>query len=311
MPDLPKRTLGRTGLEVTTLGYGAMELRGAPRGRDVSDKQAERILNAVLDAGINFVDTSVDYGVAEERIGRYIGHRRSEFLLASKCGCIAGELAKNPPAARPGQRSPHVFTAQNVVQGVEQSLRRMKTDYLDLVQFHASPSKAELEEHGGLAALQDLQRQGKVRFIGISGTVPNLQEQIAMGVFESFQIPYSALERTHETLIAEASKAGAGIIIRGGAAKGGPGKEQGDFWETWQRVGIDDLLGDMSRQDFILRFTISNPDLDTTIVGTVNPDHLQANIRALLAGPLPADLYDEAKRRLAEAGSAPVAIPAT
>ena len=91
MPDLPKRTLGRTGLEVTTLGYGAMELRGAPRGRDVSEEQAERILNAVLDSGINFIDTSIDYGVAEERIGRYISHRRSEYFLASKCGCLAGD----------------------------------------------------------------------------------------------------------------------------------------------------------------------------------------------------------------------------
>jgi aryl-alcohol dehydrogenase-like predicted oxidoreductase len=311
MSDLPKRTLGRTGLEVTTLGYGAMELRGAPRGRDVSEEQAERILNAVLDAGVNFIDTSIDYGVAEERIGKYISHRRSEYFLASKCGCLAGDLAQNPPSPRPGQRSPHVFTPENIVEGVNQSLRRMRTEYLDLVQFHSSPSKAELEEHGGLQALQDLQRQGKVRFIGISGTIPNLKEQIEMGVFDTFQIPYSALERAHETLIEEASRAGAGIIVRGGAAKGGPGKEQGDFWEAWQRVGIDDLLGGMSRMEFILRFTYSHPDLDTTIVGTINPDHLQDNVAALLAGPLPADVYAEAKRRLAEAGSAPVAVPAT
>jgi aryl-alcohol dehydrogenase-like predicted oxidoreductase len=310
MPDLPKRTLGRTGLEVTTLGYGAMELRGAPRGRDVSDEQAERILNAVLDAGVNFIDTSIDYGVAEERIGRYIGHRRSNFFLASKCGCLTGETARKTPTAPAGQRQPHVYTAENVVAGVEQSLTRMKTDYLDLVQFHGSPSKAQLEEHGGLAALQDLQRQGKVRFIGISGTIPNLKEQIEMGVFDSFQIPYSALERQHETLIEEASEAGAGIIVRGGAAKGGVGKEQGSFWESWQRVGIDDLVGDMTRQEFVLRFTISHPDLDTTIVGTINPDHLNANVAALLAGPLPADVYAEAKRRLADAGSEPIAVPA-
>jgi aryl-alcohol dehydrogenase-like predicted oxidoreductase len=310
MPDLPKRTLGRTGLEVTTLGYGAMELRGTPRGRDISDEQAQRILNAVLDAGINFVDTSIDYGVAEERIGRYISHRRADFFLASKCGCLTGDLLENAPPPTPTGRQPHVYTAENVVRGVEQSLRRMKTDYLDLVQFHGSPSKAQLEEHGGLAALQDHQQQGKVRFIGISGTVPNLQEQIEMGVFDAFQIPYSALERVHEGLISEASQAGAGIIIRGGAAKGGPGKEQGDSWAAWQRVGIDDLLGDMSRQEFILRFTCTNPDLDTTIVGTVNPDHLQDNLRALLAGPLPADLYHEAKRRLTDAGSDPIAVPA-
>jgi aryl-alcohol dehydrogenase-like predicted oxidoreductase len=249
--------------------------------------------------------------VAEERFGRYISHRRSEYFLASKCGCVAGDLAKNPPPARAGQRSPHIFTAENVVQGVNQSLQRMKTEYLDLVQFHSSPSRAELEEHGGLEALQDLQRQGKVRFIGISGTIPNLKEQIEMGVFDAFQIPYSALERAHETLIEEASAAGAGIIVRGGAAKGGPGKEQGDFWTAWQRVGIDDLLGDMSRQEFILRFTISHPDLDTTIVGTINPEHLQDNVTALLAGPLPADVYAEAKRRLADAGSEPITVPAT
>ena len=109
----------------------------------------------------------------------------------------------------------------------------------------------------------------------------------------------------------EALQAGAGIIVRGGAAKGGPGKEQGDFWSAWQRVGIDDLLGDMTRMEFILRFTYTNPDLDTTIVGTINPEHLRDNIRALLAGPLPADLYGEAKRRLADAGSDPVPIPAT
>jgi len=298
-------------MDVTTLGYGAMELRGAPRGRDVSDEQAERILNAVLDAGINFIDTSIDYGVAEERIGRFISHRRSEFFLASKCGCLSGDLVNNPPPLRGNQRSPHVFTAENVIRGVEQSLQRMKTEYLDLVQFHSSPSRAQLEEHGGLAALQQLQQQGKVRFIGISGTVPNLAEQIEMGVFDSFQIPYSALERTHETLIEKASAAGAGIVIRGGAAKGGPGKEQGDSWDVWQQVKIDDLLGDMSRQEFVLRFTISHPDLDTTIVGTINPDHLQDNVNALLAGPLPADLYAEAKLRLAQAGSAPIAIPAT
>jgi aryl-alcohol dehydrogenase-like predicted oxidoreductase len=311
MPDLPKRTLGRTGLEVTTLGYGSMELRGAPRGRETTDEQADRILNAVLDAGINFIDTSVDYGVAEERIGTFISQRRSEYYLASKCGCLTGDLAQNPPPAAPGQRNPHVFTPENITAGVEQSLRRMKTDYVDLVQFHASPSKAQLEEHGGLQALQELQRQGKVRFIGISGTVPNLKEQIEMGVFDVFQIPYSALERQHEMLIEQASKAGAGVIIRGGAAKGGPGKEQGDAWDVWQRVGIDDLLGDMSRQDFVLRFTISHPDMDTTIVGTINPDHLQDNVNALLVGPLPADVYAEAKRRLSAAGSEPIAIPAS
>jgi aryl-alcohol dehydrogenase-like predicted oxidoreductase len=126
-----------------------------------------------------------------------------------------------------------------------------------------------------------------------------------MGIFDVFQIPYSALDRQHEKAIAAASVAGAGIVIRGGAAKGSPGKEQGNAWDLWKKVGLDDLLDDMTRMELIMRFTYTNPDLDTTIVGTVNPDHLQDNIQALLKGPLPADLYEEAKRRLAAAGSAP------
>src|ERR1700726_2753247 len=119
-----KRELGRTGLQGTTLGYGAMELPGAPRARDNTEAQAETILNATLDAGINYIDTSIDYGLSEERIGRYISHRRSEFYLASKCGCLVGASP-----APPGQRGQHVFTGDNVRKGVEQSLARMKTDY--------------------------------------------------------------------------------------------------------------------------------------------------------------------------------------
>ena len=286
--DLPKQTLGRTGLRVTQLGYGAMELRGAPRAREISDEQSEQILRAVLDSGINYIDTSIDYGLSEERIGRYIGGRRNEFFLASKCGCLA-QPAAPPTTTGP---SPHVFTRDNVVAGVEQSLRRLQTDHLDVVQFHASPTKQALEEEGALDALLDLQRQGKVRFIGMSGTLPNLPEQIQMGVFDVFQIPYSAVQTEHEELISKAAAAGAGTVIRGGAAKG-----------AWDGGVLDDLLDGASRTEFILRYTLSHPDLHTTIVGTANPAHLQANVAAALKGKLPADVYAEAKRRLA--GSPP------
>ena len=297
MPTLPTRQLGRTGLQVTTLGFGAMELRGG-RGRSVSDADAERTLNTVLDAGINYVDTSPDYGLSEERIGKFISQRRSEYFLASKCGC--------PVGVEPGAdgRLPHVFTAENVIAGVEQSLRRLQTDYLDLVQFHHSPSRAQLEENGGLAALQELQRQGKVRFIGMSGTLPNLPEQLELGVFDVFQIPYSLLQRDHEMIIGQVAAADAGVVMRGGVARGGPARESGEFWDLWQQAEIDDLRGDMSRTEFVLRFTLSNPDLDTTIVGTSNADHVLENVNTLLKGPLPADLLAEGRRRTAPTGPA-------
>src|ERR1700722_8495546 len=88
------RPLGRTGTDVTILGYGAMELRGEPRGPAIEDEEAGRLLNAVLDGGINLIDTSIDYGASEELIGRYLANRREEFFLASKCGCPL----EDPPA---------------------------------------------------------------------------------------------------------------------------------------------------------------------------------------------------------------------
>jgi aryl-alcohol dehydrogenase-like predicted oxidoreductase len=206
--------------------------------------------------------------------------------------------------------SPHVYTRDNIIAGVEQSLMRLKTDYLDLVQFHISPSKQTLEQNGSVDALMELKEAGKVRFIGMSGTLPHLRDHIAMGVFDVFQIPYSAMEREHEAAISAAAEAGAGIVIRGGAAKGAPtpGKQRGLNWERWQRAKLDDLIGDMTAMEFILRFTFTNPDLDTTIVGTANPEHLHDNIAILQEGPLAPELYAEAKRRLAEAGSTPASV---
>ena len=111
MADLPKRELGRTGLQVTMLGYGAMELRGAPRARDTTEAQAETILNAVLDAGINYVDTSIDYGVSEERIGRYISHRRSSTIWRANAAAWSG---RRPYVASAVRTCSHATTSSPV-----------------------------------------------------------------------------------------------------------------------------------------------------------------------------------------------------
>jgi aryl-alcohol dehydrogenase-like predicted oxidoreductase len=297
--------LGRTGLDVTVLGYGAMELRGPPNGPAISDDEAEQVLNAVLDAGINFIDTSIDYGRSEERIGRFIAHRRDEYFLASKCGCV--------PNARQG--SPHVHTAANIRAGVEHSLRLLKTDHLDLVQFHRSLTPYEFEEEGALQEALKLRDEGKVRFVGVSGTLPNMGLQVDMGVFDAFQVPYSALQREHEDVIAKAAAAGAGIIVRGGVARGAPSDWDNrsyymvtseDLRSRWELANLDDLRDGASRMEFMLRFTLSNPDLDTTIVGTKSIEHLRENVEAAKKGPLPSGVVDEAKRRLAEVGSAPL-----
>jgi aryl-alcohol dehydrogenase-like predicted oxidoreductase len=196
MPDLPKRILGRTGLHVTTLGFGALELRGmvAGVGRPLMPGQPERILHAVLDAGINYIDVAVDYGEAEEHIGRCLSGRRQEFFLASKCGCPLDVTPFAPhERTRFGVPLPrlHDYSRRNIMAAVHQSLRRMHTDYLDVVQFHFSPAREVLEQEGAIETLQDLQRAGKVRFLGCSSILPNFTDHIQMGVFDVFQVPYS------------------------------------------------------------------------------------------------------------------------
>jgi aryl-alcohol dehydrogenase-like predicted oxidoreductase len=305
MTDIPRRTLGGTGLEITTLGFGAMELRGDQGGPPLDDADAGRLLNAVLDEGINFIDTSIDYGRSEELIGKFISHRRSEYVLASKCGCVPGA----------GMGTEHIHTAANIRAGVENSLRLLKTDHLDLVQFHRSISREEFDAQGALSEAFALRDEGKVRFVGVSAVLPTFNEQIDMGVFDAFQVPYSALQRDHELAISRASSAGAGIIIRGGVARGTPDDWEGRRYymvsnETmrgfWDAAGLDELLDGMSRTAFMLRFTLSHPSLDTTIVGTSSVEHLRENIAVAAQGALPGDVLEEAKRRLAAVGATPV-----
>jgi aryl-alcohol dehydrogenase-like predicted oxidoreductase len=282
-----------------------MELRGQPRGPEIADQDAGRLLNAVLDGGINVIDTSPDYGRSEELIGTHIGHRRDEFFLASKCGCPIELPAGTPPPY------PHDYSPANVRADVEQSLRRLRTDRLDLVQVHMSPARATLEENRTVETLRELQAEGKVRFIGMSGILPDLPDHIAMGVFDVFQIPYSAVQRDCEDHITEAVDAGAGTFIRGGAARGaasedknwrvGPlSQDPGAGQRNWETSGIAGLLSEtgMSSMEFVLRFTLSHPGLSTTIVGTSNPAHLAGNIAIAERGPLPADLYEQARKLL-------------
>ena len=302
MTGIPKRHLGSTGFEVTSLAYGAMELRGAPKGRDLSESEVEKLLNGVLDAGINLIDTSIDYGPSEERIGRYLSSRRDKFYLASKCGCEVGHVDHGGAGRGVG---PHDYRRENLIAGVEQSLRRLRTDHLDLLQVHLSPSVEVMEAEGVVQTLEDLRAQGKTRAIGMSGTLPHLDDHIDLGVFEAFQIPYSIVQQEHEEQIARAATAGAGVIVRGGAGRGVPSgadrsrQRNPDLADVWQAAGLDELAGGVAPMELTIRFTLSHPGMTTNIVGTTNLDHLDANAAATRRGPLDPELVAEIKQRVA------------
>jgi aryl-alcohol dehydrogenase-like predicted oxidoreductase len=300
------RTLGRTGLSVSALGYGGMELRGDGHiwGRAVDPTEADNLLNRVLDRGINFIDTSPDYGESEEAIGRGIGHRRDEFLLATKCGCPVDAA---PDAPRP---LVHDFSAEHMRMALEHSLRVLRTDHIDVLQFHTSPPMERLDADGALETLHQLKDEGKIRFIGISSTLPNLREHIDTGAFDVLQVPYSAVEADHESLMAEAANKGAGVVVRGGVAQGNPDDTTGDRWRPpsslpgWllaEKANLQELADGLTLTQFMLRLTLSNRAVASAIVATINPEHLEQNVAAASLGALEPDIYAEARRRLADA----------
>jgi aryl-alcohol dehydrogenase-like predicted oxidoreductase len=304
---MEKTVLGKTGLQVTKLGFGALELGGLTHLRPITDSEAERAVNSVLDAGINFIDTAVCYGLSEYYIGKYASHRRAEYVLSTKCGCVPCGIGESYHQGR------HVWTQDTVMRNIDHSLRTMKTDYVDILQLH-TPTVSETVENGLVEALQRIQTSGKARSIGISSTAPDIDEFLSWGVFSALQIPYSAFERAHESIITRAARAGAGTIIRGGVSSGEPGVGTGgrnerlrNMWTLWDKAKLDELLDDgESKTAFVLRFTLSHPDISTIIVGTKNPDHVRENARIAGKGSLAPAVLAEARKRLLDAGEAPL-----
>jgi len=299
---MQRKILGRTGLEVTQLGYGSMGLRG-PRTwgvRVVDDDAADRFLNAVLDAGINFIDTAPDYGASEDRIGRFIGGRRSEYFLATKCGCVYSQRGDQ-------LELDHVWSTDVVQRNLETSLQRLRTDSIDILQFHGGDAET-LQRAGLIDLLVSLRQQGVIRFLGISSSLPQLPALIELNVFDTFQIPFSCLAPQHQDVINLAAQTGAGIILRGGIAQGGPDAEiqRPALNDVWVKGRLDEVLPPgMTRAELILRYTLSLPNCHTVIVGTCNPQHLTDNLVAANRGPLPAELVAEIALRVSAAQSSP------
>jgi aryl-alcohol dehydrogenase-like predicted oxidoreductase len=187
---------------------------------------------------------------------------------------------------------------------IELSLKRLKTDYVDVWQVH-SADPDELAASDVLETMLQIKAEGKVRHIAVSmkGATPRHgYEQFRpyldgdWDAFEAIQIWYSAMTRASEEAIVEAAGCGKGMIVRGVVRRIDPWTSLDDF--TMQN-GLDDFRADgESAAQFLLRFAIANPGLHTTIIGTKSLDHLADNIRAVEAGPLPTDVLAEAKRRL-------------
>jgi aryl-alcohol dehydrogenase-like predicted oxidoreductase len=298
---MEKRIFGNTGMPVTVLGFGAMELR------NLDQAGAAVLLNRVLDSGINYIDTSPDYGPSEDYIGKGIAHRRSEYFLASKCGCnidVQGRYSSPP----------HIWSRAKLMENVENSLRLLKTDHLDVWQLHG-PLPEELP--GGaqddvIRAMQEIKQQGKVRAMGISFknggasdplyptgySVRYAPHFLGFDVFDMMQIVYGGLVRASETVISQAAEKGLGTVIRGVVKK---------YYDHFPRLIEQAHLPELyttgeTTNEFLIRFALSHPGIHTLIIGTKSAAHLAENVSAAEKGKLSEDAYAEAKHRLENAG---------
>ncbi|HZH76973.1 MAG TPA: aldo/keto reductase [Archangium sp.] len=274
-----RRPLGSTGLEVSVLGFGA----GPVGDPGLSEAEAEALLNGVLDAGINLLDTAPSYGQSEERIGRALQGRRRDFVLSTKCGYGV-----------PGVED---WTGPCITQGIDLALRRLRTDYLDLVHFHSCPVEV-LERPGVVDALRQAVAQGKVRVAAYSGESGPLSWALHSGAFGSVQTSVNVFDqRVLDWALPLAAEKGIGVIAKrplGNApwrySERPDAPDVATYWDRMRTMGLD--TGGLDWSELALRFAAFAPGVASCIVGTTRLENLQRNVHALEQGPLPADLVD-------------------
>ena len=275
-------TLGKTGLEITRLGIGLSEIGSILSDADA--KTASDVLNSALDQGINFLDTAACYGLSEDFIGRSIPTRRDEYVLASKAGHY---IPRNE-----GED----WTYELVTESIERSLTLMKTDHLDLIQLHSCTVEI-LEKGDVIRAIQDAKQAGKVNHIGYSGDNENAKWAVDSRLFETLQTSYSLVDQgARENLFPGVVEQGMGLIIKrpignavwGRATDPNPYHHMPtSYTEEYFRRGIEMAKAGPvtdapeSAIELAMGFTLSQPEVSTVIVGTLNPAHLKSNVEMI------------------------------
>jgi len=282
---MEKRTLGKTGMDVTVLGFGGAEIGY----QSVPLPIAGRLLNGALDAGLNVIDTAECYPSGEELIGQSLASRRSEYFLFTKCG-----HDKDGDHWNPGK----------LAEQIDQSLRRLQTDHVDLLQLH-SCAEEKLRQGDVIDVVKSARDAGKTRFIGYSGDSRAALYAVDSGVFDTLQISVSIADQEGIDLAIPAAHAkGMGIIAKRPIANvawkhaSKPEPYHQAYWERLRSLNYDFLNGDFQNAVSIaLRFTLAVPGVDTAIVGTTQPDRWRQNAELLKAGPLDPRQFEAIRAR--------------
>ena len=255
-PAIRRRPLGRTGFAISPIGFGAFKIGRNQKTKYAatyelpSDAHVAELLNGLGDLGVNYIDTAPAYGTSEERIGRAISARRSEFVLATKVGEIFEAGA-----------SRYDFSAAGIRASVERSLERLRTSAIDVLLLHSDGRDEWIQtQTEAVATLQELKRQGSVRAIGLSGkTVEGARRALEWA--DVLMVEYHLRDRSHEAVIAEAASRGLGIVVKKGLASGELPAEEA------------------------IRFVLETPHVASLVIGGLSLDHFCANLAAAQRSP--------------------------
>ncbi|HEY1240018.1 MAG TPA: aldo/keto reductase [Bryobacteraceae bacterium] len=285
---MERRVLGKTGMQVTVLGFGGAEIGY----ENIAFDQVNRLLHAALDAGLNVIDTAECYPGSEEMIGRAVSGRRKDFFLFTKCGHASGLDLPD--------WDPRMLEMQ-----IDRSLKRLRVDTVDLVQLH-SCSRAILEKGDVIRVLENARDAGKARFVGYSGDGQDALYAIGTGRFDTLQTSVSIADlEAIDLTLPRAAKRTMGVIAKRPIANVAwrwsskpPSAYHHEYWGRLGKLRYDFLGEDLSQAVSIaLRFTLAQPAVATAIVGTTNPERWAANARLLEAGPLPASAIQAIRER--------------
>lgn len=300
--SIPTNPLGRTGLTVSRLGLGTVEI-GLPYGigaRELpSEKEAERILKTALELGITYFDTARGYGVAEERLGKFSITRRDGVVVGTKCAQFL-------------KQEPHLTgheLARRIREDIDASRRALRQDTLQLVQLHLEREDVtNVDEF--TAIMQQLKDDGAVAHVGISTRGESTPlAAFATNFFETLQIAYSILDQRMDlppltkggtergSILQHARQANIGVINRSVLLKGAltPAAARlpdqlAQLKENSRRAAAIAADLDTDLPTLAIRFAASHPAVSTILIGTVTPQHLVTAAAALAAGPLPQDV---------------------
>lgn len=289
---MEKRQFGKTDIQVSVLGFGGSEIgyEGATQPR------VEQLLNSALDAGLNVIDTAECYEDSEELIGSTVSHRRADYYLFTKCGHPRGIGSED-------------WSTNSILESIERSLRRLRTDHLDLVQLH-SCSEVVLRKGEVIAALQTARDRGYTRYIGYSGDSVAAKYAVECEAFDALQTSINiADQEAIELTVPLARTRRMGVIAKRPIANAAwrSGRKpidpyQHTYWDRLRKLSYPFLTSsDVARSiSHALRFTLSVPGVDVAIVGTTKPERWQQNATMLGAGPRSESEYRAIRHRWEE-----------